>query len=95
MSVRSFAAVLLGLALSTTIAHAQDAPSSSRYRLQHAKVEPAPQHGTRFALRARLTPARTDDERREGGNFVLTGSLAKASGCGPVGSAIFANGFEN
>lgn len=70
------------------------APVSSRYALRHLGAAQAPRQSGRYRLRARFTPAGSDD-LRESTRYSLIGRFnSLASPTASVCDRIFANGFE-
>jgi hypothetical protein len=89
---------LFSLAAQTS-AHATasgDGTAAPRYTLKQTRVEAAPPRSGRYTLRARLAPAESAGELRDGGDFTLIGRFAKAAAnCGIGGAAIFRDGFDS
>jgi hypothetical protein len=65
-----------------------------RLALRSAQLERAAQGEGRFAIKARLAPAESAGELREGGDFVLIGRLQKAGAAACGSGTVFKNGFE-
>jgi hypothetical protein len=89
-------ALLLAAQTPARAAESSGETATPRYALTQSRVEAAPPRSDRYTLRARLAPAGSAGELREGDNFTLIGRFAKATAnCGAGGAAIFRDGFEN